>query len=207
MVERGLDQTSIDLSNACDISAFISTRLNEASIDASLRNRVVASCFAVALDHYDAVLALFGRTPKIYSSAFALMRLVFESYIRGMWLMYCATDEQIKSFLDNTFELPKTPTMINVIEKTANFEKKQLSTSYSSDWKNLCDYTHTGALQVQRWNKSDSIEPNYSDDEVMEVIRFTRAYALLTAVSFAEAVIKNNELANEFLGKAKEIAL
>ena len=207
MAERGIDQVSIELSKACDVSAFISTKLNEVSIDANLRNRVVASCFAVALDHFDAVLALLGRTPKIYSSAFALIRLEFESYIRGMWLMYCATDEQIKNFSDNTFELPKTPTMINSVEKTANFEVKTLSTTYANDWKHLCDYTHTGALQIQRWNKSDSIEPNYSDNEVIQVIRFTKTYALVTAVSFAEAVIKDNELANEFLAKANEVAV
>jgi hypothetical protein len=61
-------------------------------------------------------------------------------------------------------------------------------------------------LQVQRWNKLDSVEPNYSDNEAIDVTCFTKAYALLAAVSFAEAVINNNELANGFLSKAKEMA-
>jgi hypothetical protein len=207
VVERGIDKLSIELSSACDLSAWISTKLNEATINATTRNRVVAACFAVALDHFDAVLTLLARNPKIYSSAFALTRLVFESYIRGMWFMYCTVDDEIEKFSNGTFELPKTPKIIAAIEIAGNFDGKQLSRTYSNDWKHLCDYTHTGTLQVQRWNKLDSVEPNYSDDEAIEVINFTKAYALLTAVSFAEAVINNNELANEFHTKAKEIAV
>ena len=207
MVERGLDKLCIELSNACDLSAWISTKLYDVTINATTRNRVVAACFAVALDHFDAVLVLLGRNPKIYSSAFALTRLVFESYIRGMWLMNCATDDEIENFSNGTFELPKTPRMIAAIEIAGNFDGKQFSTTYSNDWKHLCDYTHTGTLQVQRWNKLDSVEPNYSDDEAIEVIRFTKAYALFAGVSFAETVINNIELANEFLAKAKETAV
>lgn len=207
MVERGLDKLSVEISSACDLSAWISNQLNEVEINATIRNRVVAACFAVALDHFDAVLTLLGRKPKIYSSAFALARLVFESYIRGMWLINCATDEEIENFSNGTFELPKTPRMINAIEIAANFDGKQLSTTYSNHWKYLCDYTHTGALQVQRWNKQDSVEPNYSDGEAIEIVRFTKTYALLTGVTFAEVVINNIELANEFLAKAKELAV
>ena len=207
MVERSVDQVSIELSNACDLSAWISSKLNETSFNATARNRVVAPCFAVTLDHFDAVLVLLGRNPKIYSSAFALMRLVFESYIRGLWLFYCATDDEIESFSNGTFELPrKIEVMIDSIENVCDFDGKQLSITRTTCWKHLCDYTHTGALQVQRWNKHDSIEPAYSNDEVLEVIRFTKAYALLAAVSFAESILNNNELAEEFLISASEIA-
>ncbi len=179
MVERGLDKLSVGISSACDLSAWISTKLHDVTINDTTRNRVVAACFAVALDHFDAVLALLGRNPKIYSSAFALTRLVFESYIRGMWLKYCATDDEIENFSNGTFKLPKTPKMIDAIETAGNLDGKQLSSTYLKDWKHLCDYTHTGTLQVQRWNKLESVEPNYSDDEAIEVIHFTKVYALL----------------------------
>jgi hypothetical protein len=206
VVERDIDKLSVELSKACDLSAYLSSKLHDISTKDTLRNRIAGACFSVALDHFDAVLTLLGRDPKIYSSAFALTRLVFESYIRGMWFMNCATDVEVEDFLNGTFKLPKTPIMITAIEVAGNFDEKQLSVTYSNDWKHLCDYTHTGILQIQRWNKLDSVEPNYSDNEAIDVIRFTKAYALLAAVSFAEAVINNNELANGFLSKAKEMA-
>ena len=209
MAERGLDKISLELSAACNLSAWMSSKLNEVTINDTLRNRVPASCFAVTLDHFDAVLTLLQRNPKLYSSAFALMRPVFESYIRGMWLMHCATDEQIESFSKGIFQLPrKIEVMIDSIETTCNFDGKQLSVSHYSVWKYLCDYTHTGALQVQRWNKLDSIEPNYSDEEILEVIHFTSAYALLASVGILNTVANSNpELVETFLAKAKEIAI
>jgi hypothetical protein len=207
MAERRLDRLSVELSKSCDLSAWISSKLNETTIIASLRNRVVASCFAVTLDHSDAVLALLGRSPKIYSTAFALMRLVFESCTRGLWLMYCATELEIEKFSNGNLELPKMKKIIEAVEGAVNFDAKLLSTAHTSEWNHLCDYTHTGTLQVQRWNKIDSIEPSYSDEEVIEVIRFTRAYSLLAAVSFAEAIIGDSELAKEFLSFYNETSM
>jgi hypothetical protein len=96
--------------------------------------------------------------------------------------------------------------MIDSIESSCDFDGKQLSITRTNCWKHLCDYTHTGTLQVQRLNKQDSIESSYSDDEVLEVIRFTKSCALLAAVSFSEAILNNSELANEFLTTANEIA-
>jgi hypothetical protein len=87
VVERSIDKVSIELSNACNLSAWISSRLNETSFNATVPKRVAAPCLAVTLDHFDAVLVLLGRTAKIYSSEFSLMRLVFESYIRGLWFL------------------------------------------------------------------------------------------------------------------------
>lgn len=203
MAERSLDKVSVSVSDACDWSAWVSDKLNEAIIEnTTSRKRVVAACFAVVLDHFDAILALLGRNPKICSSAFALMRLTYESYVRGLWLAYCATDDEVEKLSANNFELPKTPKMIKAIE-SVGFDK-HLSNIYSTNWKQLCDYTHTGALQIQGWNTAFAIEPNYSDDEIIDVVRFSRGYAFAAAVSFAESVIENSSLANEILEKGKQ---
>jgi hypothetical protein len=61
-------------------------------------------------------------------------------------------------------------------------------------------------LQIQRWNTAQAIEPNYSDVEVIEVIRFGCALSIFSAVSIAESVAGSDELAQEFLSKVKEIA-
>ena len=203
MVERRLDNVSINLSEACDFSGWVSAKLNEATVEnANTRKRVVASCFAVVLDHFDAILTLLGRQPRICSSAFALMRLIYESYVRGLWLSYCATDDEIDRFSSGSFELPKTPKMIKAIELTGF--NTHLSSIYSNNWKQLCDYTHTGALQIQLWNTETGIEPNYSDEEIIDVIRFSKEFAFAASVSLSEAVIENTSLAIEILEKGRE---
>ena len=207
MVERKLDQVSVELSKACDLAAYTSSRLHDVSISDTLRNRFAGACFSVALDHFDAVLMLLGYTPKLYSSAYALIRPIFESYIRGMWFLYCATDEAIENFNKNKpYQLPKKiESLIEAVEQAGRFEK-QLSNSYTNNWSDLCDYAHTGLLQIQRWNTSQAIEPNYPENEILEIIRFTSALAILSAVSFAESIVGNNDLTQEFHDKAKEIS-
>lgn len=203
MAERSLDKLSVELSKACDLSAYISVKLHDISIQNTLRNRVAGACFSVALDHFDGILTLLGRSPKLYSSAYALIRPIFESYIRGMWFMHCATDEKIENFQeDKPYQLPKKiECLIKDVEQAGRFEK-QLSNTYTKDWANLCDYAHTGLLQIQRWNTAQAIEPNYLDDEILELISFVSALAILAAASIAESVAGSNELAQEFLSKA-----
>ena len=203
MAKISLEEVDFEIYAASDWSAWISSKLNETIIEnTSIRKRVVAPCFAVVLDHFDAILGLLNRNPKICSSAFSLMRLTYESYIRGLWLFYCATDDEVTRFSDGFFELPKTLPMIKAIELTCDFDN-HLSNVYSINWKQLCDYTHTGIQQIQRWNTSSGIEPNYSDKEILDVIRFSRAYANAAAVSFAEVIIENYCLATEILEKGK----
>lgn len=179
MVEESLDELSVELSKACDLAGFISSKLHDISIPNTLRNRVAAACYAIALDHFDAILVLLRSNPKLYSSAFSLMRLVFETFIRGMWLLHCAEDEQVERFSNNEFELPKIKQLINEVEEKCNFDGKELSKSHSEYWAVLCDYTHTGVRQIQRWHSVEGVEPNYQKEEIIDVIRFTTRYAVL----------------------------
>jgi hypothetical protein len=127
--------------------------------------------------------------------------LIFETYIRGMWLMYCATEEQIENFSKGDFNLPKIPKMIKAIEGAVVFDDNYLSNAYSANWSDLCDYTHTGLLHVQRWNTADAVQPSYFDEEVIDVVLFAEKYALEAAVSFSEVVIEDVDLAKEMRGK------
>jgi hypothetical protein len=69
----------------------------------------------------------------------------------------------------------------------------------------MCAYTHTGAQQVQRWNTRDSIAPNYSDEEVDEVLRFTGTFALLSTIGLA-TVAADETLALRALDRSREWA-
>lgn len=93
------------------------------------------------------------------------------------------------------------PAMISAIEKASTLEGQRLSSVHRNNWKAMCAYAHTGAQQVQRWNTSDGIEPNYHQGEVREMLAFTGAIALLSAVSVA-ALGNSDALANAVLEKS-----
>ena len=50
----------------------------------------------------------------------------------------------------------------------------------------MCAYTHTGGIHVQRWNTSEAIEPNYSKEEVEEVLYFSEMFGTLATIGIAE---------------------
>ena len=55
-----------------------------------------ANCFDVSLEYQKAIVLLIEN--KLIGSAFSLVRLQFEAYIRGLWLIRCATEPEIEKF-------------------------------------------------------------------------------------------------------------
>lgn len=164
------------------------------------RVRVAASCFAIAQDHHHAIVALINH--NLYASSFALVRCAFEAYIRGEWIALCATDTEVSTFASDV-DNPSPGKLLAILEKTEAFSEGILSKIKKNSWNNMCSYTHTGGLHIQRWSKGNSIEPNYSDEEVKEVLRFAEMVGSLAVVGIA-SLANNEQIANEVLLKFKE---
>ena len=57
------------------------------------RREIVAGSLDVALEHQKAIILLIAN--EYYGSAFSLIRVLFEAYVRSLWLNYCATDDDL----------------------------------------------------------------------------------------------------------------
>ena len=125
------------------------------------------------------IIMLLGA--RLYASCFALLRVAFEAYVRGEWLALCTTDTQVQKFLGG-WEPPNIDKMLGALARKNAFEDGRLSLIKNRNWKALCGYTHTGGIQVQRWNTSDGIEANYSTAELLEVLRFAEIVATLSVL-------------------------
>lgn len=193
------------LARATSLAALLSAKLQEQPMPGNLRNRMAGACFAIALEHHQAVTVLAAQTQPLYSSAFALVRPTYESYVRGMWLSHCAEDIQVESFSKDG-NIPKMETLARAVETSGNLDRKQLSGIYAGNWSAFCSFTHSGGLHAQRWNTAEAIEPNFSDAEVCEVLQFTSAMALLAAIGVA-ALGSNEPLAQELLESARQYAV
>lgn len=191
---------SASLQRATSVAHEISVRLHEQEMPGKLRNRLSVACFAVALDHHEAIILLLQQEHPLFSSALALVRPVYESYIRGMWLSHCATDAQLQSFAEGKSP-PDMASLVAAVEKSGDFTGKQLSRVYINHWHAFCSFTHTGGLQAQRWNTPEAVEPNFDPEEIEQALEFSSAFAILSAISVA--VQSNNEaIAREFLDLA-----
>lgn len=149
----------------------------------NLRSRCAGACLMVCCEHFSAICLLARE--GAYSSAFALARVVWESYINGVWLLHCADDHQLTMFSEGNRHLPKVPKMIKELERNDTYSMGTLSKIQRQSWEALNGYTHSGSLLVQRWNSADDVGPDFGTDEVDEILAFTSMVALLAGTGMA----------------------
>lgn len=136
-----------------------------------------AACFAVAQDHHESIVLLAEH--RLFASSFALVRVAFDAHVRGVWLRLCAIEKEIKKFIAHV-EPPNTGLLVLEIEKNPEYAGAYLSRYKRENYKWLCDYTHTGGRQTQRWSGVDAVEPNYALQEVLEVMATSQSIAIMS---------------------------
>ena len=192
------------LAQGHELAAWIEQLVYDLSLPDSVRARLAGTCFLVAQDHHQAILLLLSQTHPLHAPAFALVRPVFDTYLRGLWLAHCATDVDLERFVQGG-NPPQMPTMLAAIEQVPGFDSGQLSDIYKLSWSVMCAYTHTGSQQVLRWSTNEAIQPDYSDAEIKEVLSFTGALALLSTLGLA-VIAANELLAESVLIKSREFS-
>ena len=150
---------------------------NEIEMLSTVNNRTASACFGIAQDHHAAIVFLMKNT--FYSSSFALLRSLFEAYLRGLWLKHCATEEQANNFFKGA-EPPKT--MIAEIEAIPAFSNGVLSRIKKENWSFMCAFTHTGGLHLQRWQSPDAVEPKFYKEELEECLNCAELFGAMAGL-------------------------
>lgn len=205
MLHNAVMTISTLLFHSHELAAWIECEVDGLNAPASLRTRCAGPCFIVTQEHHQSIVLLLSNAKPICSTAFAIVRLVYESFIRGLWLQHCATDEQVQVFAKGGRLKMGIPTLLKAIKTIEGYSSGQLSTVHEQSWDAMCAFTHTGAHQIQRWNTSTSIEASYAESEVAEVLRSTGTFALLSLLGLA-SISDNQILAERALAKSKEWA-
>lgn len=164
-------------------------------------NRVVAALFHLSLEHYGSIHLLVLH--KQNGSAFALLRPQLESYIRGLWFMKCATQEQLQSFIDNN-NPPNIDTLIKEVEKHPGYEEGVLSNLKENVWGSLCGFTHGGYVQVSWRITPEEITSDFSEDHLVNLVITSCALSLQAYVAIA-ILVDNAELATSIKEAHQEI--
>jgi len=165
-----------------DIIQKIDATLHGAEISSDDRHRLAGACLDVAIEHQKAIVVLINR--KFFGSAFALVRAQFETYIRGLWLERCATEKEVDAFkwdvIGKSFKA-----IIAEIENCEGYNEGVLSSVRTKSWDAMNSYTHGGYMQAVRRMSEDYMEPNYSADEIEEVLNFANSIGMLAALEIA----------------------
>ena len=176
------------------------------SIPTNDRAVIVAACQDVAREHHKSIV--LTSEEQFHGSAFALVRIEFEAYVRGQWLRYCASDDEVATFkerdkLDNTFG-----EIIGDLEGHEAFDVGVLSKIKRESWTAMNSFTHTGLLQVVRRLSATKIGSNYPEEEIVGTLDFADSIAILAAlaiVNVATGKLADREaLAEQLLERMKE---
>ena len=183
------------------LSRWLDSKIDGTEIPSSKRARMSAGCLDQAMEHQKAIVLLVRR--QHHGSALSLVRLAFESYVRGVWLHHCATETELNEYTRDKLR-KEFSVLIKEFEVVEAFTAGTLSAIKKRSWPTMNSFTHSGYNQAVRRNKIDSIEPNYGEQEVLEALQFSNTIALLASIQIA-SLANNVELANACLKKAKRL--
>lgn len=86
------------LSKSKALAKSLHAQTCSAAIEVRRREALALAVLQQALDINDAIVILLES--HMPGPAWALARPLFESYVRGLWLLHSASEEQVGEFLD-----------------------------------------------------------------------------------------------------------
>ena len=161
-----------------DLITWIDQNTSGVTLPADDRTMLAVGCFDVAIEH-QAAIALLGNS-ALHGSSFALLRVLAESLVRGLWLLHCATEAELAKFkkgqVDKSFSK-----LISEFESHIGTPSGVLSNFKVSAWDALNGFTHTGFHQVSRRHTIGRVEGTYPDHEVAKAYGLAGALGLIAA--------------------------
>ncbi len=137
----------------------------------------------LGLEHYLAIVTLLHF--KINGSAFALLRCLFESFVRAVRFFYDEKVSQVDSSVDISMKdvmnisgllkgnlLKGNKSIPEFVKRTFErvLEDRVVDSGTKTIWGWMCSYNHGGLAQISRRATSDFIESNFSEEEVTQLI-------------------------------------
>jgi hypothetical protein len=198
------DEPPASAIRAVSLGTDLSNEIGGLTMLSGLRTRLAAACHFTAMEHHCGISLLFSAGHP--APALALLRPVFESYIRGVWLSDCATDSEIKEYTAGNWKrMPPIKALVERLEAIPTFDTGILSQSLSANWETMCGYTHTGIEQVGISSSNNAIERTCTSEQIDEALDFAGACAIMAAIAIA-AMAENASVANKLMGVAMAFA-
>ena len=170
-------------------------------VNRSEQQRVAIALHGLSMDHYLALCRLIDL--EMLPSAKALYRPQVEAYIRGLWFHFCASEKQLKRFLDKDC-LPQIGQILEALERHDADIWGALRETKEGIWKRLCDETHGGRQQVLSRFANDEIGRCFSAEEAFRFLLASTSMSCLAAIGMA-AVIDDTPTAQQLRTSYYEI--
>jgi hypothetical protein len=128
-------------------------------------------------------------------SASALLRVLFEAHVKGIWLYSCATDKQISQFKKDSVKSAVKPKcniafheMISDIETEMPHLNGTLSKFKENHWKGLNCLTHSGTMQFSYEFVDGKMRRKCSNGYPKTLLDFSERFAISSLGSVGKIV-------------------
>lgn len=146
------------------------------------RAHLGGACLHAAIGHSQAIVVLVES--GLRGSALALARAAVEAWVRGMWLLRAATEEEIddagRDRFPNNFNR-----LVADLEGKGGIEEGMLSGVKNAEWNTLCSYTHTGFQQIGGRLTATGLSDGFTDDEAMYALMWADNVSLMAVGQIA----------------------
>ena len=161
------------------------------------RARVItaASLCCVVFEHQTAITFLVDNHRR--TSAFALMRPLFDAFWRALWVGFVATEDEVERFRNGPYD-PKFETASKKLDSIPGFPPMFRALARQS-WKTMSAYTHSSGLVTQRYFRDNAITPAHPDDETIQLIHQAGWFALACGVVLSNVLERDVEPFNNAL--------
>ncbi len=155
------------------------------------RKKVVAGFLSLSMQHHYSISLLVEN--KLYSSAFALLRPLFDAVYRGTWISLIATDDEIDNFSTNeNFKIKPTQKLAKDIDKKIN--ATVFHDVYEQNSSLLHGMTHGGIEQIgHQFDKDgDTIQTTFDDESLFALLYSSNMNLGMILLAFGN--VENDEL-------------
>jgi len=156
------------ISQAKDLALWLHEHTNEKDVPNSIKATTSLAIFQLSMDIADAIVVLLGA--RLPGPALSLARPMFESYVRGHWLLHCASDTEVERF--NNGICPKFPSLLKAIGTNAESGGAWIHANETANMTAFHNLTHGGSEHAKRRVTSTAIEPSYPEQELEGLVKF-----------------------------------
>lgn len=169
------------LDKARDSAAEVSRVVSSHKYPGDRRTLLVTGLLAAMTQYHQSVLHL--TKSGAVTSSYALARAMVRDMRYGLWIISCATNEQILQ-LERDSEFPLSiPEMNREIE--AAYCADPFFLNLKDRWgERLNQYSLTGVMQLGRWDGDASSGLHFDDEEIRDVVTIATLCIVILAAKF-----------------------
>jgi hypothetical protein len=162
---------------------YISKQTGGMVMPADRRARLALGCLDLALEHQAGIAVLAERA--LWGPAYALLRCMFDAFVRGIWLARCASEMELASFEMAGLRGKPFRVLVDDVERVLGHSRGVLSKLRTSSWAIFSDFTHAGFEHVRRKPGVSMNDQDYPPAETDQALRLATALGLLSATELA----------------------